>query len=125
MEKAERWQEPPVLLRERLHAGDGAEIHLLERDDKMEKMFKVRVLMSTGEGRSTHCRTVQQQADPFRIGRCPAGVVERLLHQHLVVRRRDLGDLEKTPTTTSLAPSVSALPPANSQTHTAAVWRDR
>ena len=29
LEKAEWWQEPPVLLRERLHAGDVAEIHLL------------------------------------------------------------------------------------------------
>jgi hypothetical protein len=30
------------------------------------------------------------------------------LHQHLVVRRRDLGDLEKSPITTSVDPSASA-----------------
>ena len=37
--------------------GDGAKIHLLERDDKNDKMIKMMVLMSTGEGRSSHCRT--------------------------------------------------------------------
>lgn len=52
-------------------------------------------------------------------GRRPADVVQHLLDQHLVVRRRNLGDLEKTPSTTSLAPSVCALPPANSRNHTA------
>lgn len=50
LEKAERWQEPPVLLRERLHAGGAAEIRLLERHDKMGKMINMMVLMSTGEG---------------------------------------------------------------------------
>ena len=105
-------------LRERLHVRDGAEIRLLERGDKNDKMIKMMVLMSTGEGRSTLCRTVQQQADPFRVGRRPAGVVERLLHQHLVVRRRGLGGLDKTPTTTSLAPSDPALAPANSRNQT-------
>ena len=48
--KAERWQEPPVLLRERLHAGGVAEIRLLEKHDKMDKMIKVMVPMGTGEG---------------------------------------------------------------------------
>ena len=41
-------------------------------------------------------------------GRSPADVVQHLLHQHLVARRRDLGDLEKTAATTSRPPSVSA-----------------
>ena len=82
-------------------------------------MFKVRVLMSTGEGQSTHCRAAPQHADSFRIRRSPAGVVQHLLPRHLVVRRRDLGDLEKTPATTLLAPSVSALAPADSQNNTA------
>ena len=59
LEKAERWQEPPVLLREPLHAGGVAEIRLLEGRDKNDKMIKMMVLMSTSEGRSSHCRTVQ------------------------------------------------------------------
>ena len=75
--------------------------------------------MGTGEGRSAHCRTDPQQADPFRNRRRLAGVAQHLLYRHLVARRRDLGDLEKTPTTTSLAPSVCALPPANSRNNTA------
>ena len=37
-------------LHERLHVRDGTEIHLLERDDKNDKMIKMMVLMSTGEG---------------------------------------------------------------------------
>ena len=37
----------------------------------------------------------------------------------LVVRRRDVGDLEKTPTTTLLDPSVPALAPVNSRNQTA------
>ena len=48
--KAERWQEPPVLRRELLHAGSVATIRLLERHDKMGKMVKVMVPTSTGEG---------------------------------------------------------------------------
>ena len=36
LEKAERWQEPPVLRRELLHAGSVAELRLLERHDKMD-----------------------------------------------------------------------------------------
>ena len=50
MENPERWQEPPVLHRELLHAGSVAEVHLLERHDKMGKMIKVMVPMGTGEG---------------------------------------------------------------------------
>ena len=65
--KAERWQEPPVLRRELLHAGSVTEIRLLEKHDQMDKMIKVMVPMSTGEGRSAHYRTDPQQADPFRI----------------------------------------------------------
>ena len=57
LEKAEWWQQPPVLRRELLHAGSVAEIRLLERHDKMGKMGKVMVPMSTDEGRPTHCRT--------------------------------------------------------------------
>ena len=78
---------PACPLHERLHVRDGAEIRLLERDDKNDKMIKMMVLMSTGEGRSTHCRTVQQQAEPFRVGRRPAGVVERLLLRSKLRRR--------------------------------------
>ena len=109
LERAERWQEPLVLLRERLHAGGVAETRQLEGRDKNDKMIKMMVLMSTGEGQSTHCRAAPQHADPFRIRRSPAGVVEHLLPRHLVVRHRDLGDLEKTPTTTSLAPGLRPL----------------
>ena len=50
--------------------------------------------------------------------RASGGVVQHLIHQHLVVRPRDLGD-EKTPTPTSLAPSVPTLAPANSRNQTA------
>ena len=49
LENAERWQQPPVLRPELLHAGSVAEIHLLERHDKMGKMVKVMVPMSTGQ----------------------------------------------------------------------------
>eukprot|EP01043_Picozoa_sp_COSAG02_P094595 COSAG02_NODE_31017_length_540_cov_7.748299_1_plen_99_part_10 len=49
MEKAEWWQEPPVLRRELLHAGSVAEIRLLERHDKMDKMIKMMEPMSTGQ----------------------------------------------------------------------------
>ena len=56
-EEAGRWQEPPVLRRERLHAGGVAEIRLLEMHDKMDKMM---VWMNTGQVDLTHCRTVQQ-----------------------------------------------------------------
>ena len=48
LEKAERWQEPPVLRRERLHAGGVAEIRLLEMHEEMIKMVEVMVPMSTG-----------------------------------------------------------------------------
>ena len=44
-------------LHELLHVGDGPKLHLLERHDKMGKMINMMVLMSTGEGRSSHCRT--------------------------------------------------------------------
>ena len=37
-------------LHERLHVGDGPKLHLLEKHDKMGKMVKVMVPMSTGEG---------------------------------------------------------------------------
>ena len=37
-------------LHERLHVGDGPKLHLLERHDKMDKMIKMMVPMSTGEG---------------------------------------------------------------------------
>ena len=44
---------------------------------------------------------------------------QHLLDQHLVLRRRDLGDLEGTPTTASRPPSVSTPCPANNCNHTA------
>ena len=110
LERAERWQEPLVLLRERLHAGGVAETRQLERRDKNDKMIKMMVLMSTGEGQSTHCRAAPQHVDPFRIRGSSAGVANHLLDQHLVLHRRgDLGNLEETPTTASLAPSVRPL----------------
>ena len=52
-------------------------------------------------------------------GRSPADVAQHLLHQHLVLRSRDLDELEKTPATTPRPPSVSAPCPADSQNHTA------
>ena len=56
LEKAERWQEPPVLRRELLHAGSVTEIRLLDRHDKMGKMGKVMVPMSTGQVKPHICR---------------------------------------------------------------------
>ena len=50
LEEAEWWQKPPVLSRERLHAGGVAEIRLVEMHDKMGKTVVVMVPMSTGEG---------------------------------------------------------------------------
>jgi len=49
LEEAEWWQKPPVLSRERLHAGGVAEIHLLETHDKMDEMVEWMVPMSTGQ----------------------------------------------------------------------------
>ena len=57
LEEVEWWQKPPVLRRERLHAGGVTEIRLVEMHDKMDKMM---VWMSTGQVDLTHCRTVQQ-----------------------------------------------------------------
>ena len=78
-----------------------------ERHDKMDKMVKVMVLMSTGKGRSAHCRTVLQQFDPFRVGRCPAGVVERLRHRDLVLHRITISvaSQRRPPRTCSRSPS--------------------
>jgi hypothetical protein len=59
-------------------------------------------------GRVTHGQKVQKEIRLPCPGRCPGDVVQHLLHQHLVVRRRDLGDLEKSPITTSVDPSASA-----------------
>ena len=70
-------------------------------------------------GRVTHGQKVQKDIRLPCPGRCPGDVVQHLLHQHLVIRRRDVGDLEKTPATTFLAPSVPALAPANSRNQTA------
>jgi hypothetical protein len=39
-EEAGWWQQPPVILRERLHVGEVAELHLIEMDDKIDKMDK-------------------------------------------------------------------------------------
>ena len=44
LEKAERWQEPPVLRRELLHHSSVTEIHLRHKHDKMVKMLKLRCL---------------------------------------------------------------------------------
>jgi hypothetical protein len=63
-------------------------------------------------GRVTHGQKVKKDIRLPCPGRCPGDAVQHLLHQHLVVRRRDVGDLEKTPTTTLLAPPVPALAPA-------------
>ena len=48
-------------------------------------------------GRVTHGQKVQKEIRLPCSGRCPGDVVQHLLHQHLVVRRHDLGDPEKTP----------------------------
>ena len=44
LEKAERWQQPPVLRRELLHHSSVTEIHLRHKHDKMVKMLKLRCL---------------------------------------------------------------------------------
>ena len=49
LEEAGWWQEPPVLRRERLHAGGVAEIRLLEKHDEMIEMVEVMVPMDTGQ----------------------------------------------------------------------------
>ena len=49
LEEVEWWQKPPVLRRERLHAGGVTEIRLVEMHDKMDKMVELMVLMSTGQ----------------------------------------------------------------------------
>jgi len=49
LEKAERWQEPPVLLREASMPVAVAEILLLETHDKMDEMAEWMVPMSTGQ----------------------------------------------------------------------------
>ena len=56
--------------------------------------------MSRTVHRLKHVQSIRLQ-DPRRA---PGGFVQHLLHRHLVARRRVLGDLEKTPATTSLAP---------------------
>ena len=48
LEEVGWWQKPPVLRRERLHAGGVTEIRLVEMHDKMDKMVELMVLMSTG-----------------------------------------------------------------------------
>ena len=65
----------------------------------------------------------------FRLkirGRSPADVAQRLLLQHLNLNRRDVDRLEKTPATTSLAASLSALsckPPANTRRAREGGWK--
>ena len=44
LEKAERWQQPPVLRRELLHHSSVTEIRLRHKHDKMIKMLKLRCL---------------------------------------------------------------------------------
>ena len=44
LEKAERWQEPPVLRRELLHHSSVTEIHLRHKHAEMVKMVKLRRL---------------------------------------------------------------------------------
>ena len=68
--------------------------------------------------RVAHCRIVRQHIRLKIPGRSPADVAQLLLPQHLVLHRCDLDHLEKTPATTSLAASLSALscaPPANTR----------
>ena len=78
-----------------------------ERHDKMDEMVKVMVPISTGEGRSAHCRTNPQQTDLFRIRRRPASVVERLRHQDLVLHRITISvaSQRRPPRTCSRSPS--------------------
>ena len=59
--------------------------------------------------RAAHRRIVRQQIRLKIRGRSSAGVVRRLLLQHLDLNRHDVDHLEKTPATTSLAASLSAL----------------
>jgi hypothetical protein len=64
--------------------------------------------MSTGQSNLTPSEIPLEypSAGPRRA---PGGVVQHILPRNLVVRRRDLGDLEKTPATTSLAPGLRPL----------------
>ena len=49
LEEVEWWQKPPVLRRERLHAGGVTEIRLVEMHDKMHKMVEWMVPKSPGQ----------------------------------------------------------------------------
>ena len=67
---------------------------------------------------ATHRRMARQRIRLKIRGRSPADVAQLLLPQHLVLHRRDLDHLEKTPATTPLAASLSALacaPTANTR----------
>ena len=68
--------------------------------------------------RVAHCQIVRQRILLKIAGRSPADVAQRLLLQHFDLHRRDVDPLEKTPATTPLAASLSALsckPPANTR----------
>ena len=69
-------------------------------------------------GRAAHRRIYRQRIRLKIRGRSPADVAQLLLPQHLDLNRHDVDHLEKTPATTSLAASLSALackPPANTR----------
>jgi len=61
-EEAGWWQQPPFILRERLHVGDHVDLHRLEKHDKMDKMVKVMVPMSTGQSNRTSAETYPKAA---------------------------------------------------------------
>ena len=66
LEEAERRQEPPVLRRELLlYARIVSKIRLLERHDKMDKMVKVMVPMSTCEQPQRHSKPCNEANKQF------------------------------------------------------------
>ena len=76
--------------------------------------------------RVAHCQIVRQRIRLKIRGRSPADVAQHLLLQHLDINRRDVDRLEKTPATTSLAASLSALackPPANTSRARQGGWK--
>jgi hypothetical protein len=96
LDEAERWQEPPVLRRERLHVGGVAEIRLLETHDKMDEMVEWMVPTSTGQveshiaGRfsSMRVRSVSAEVQPVLISTSLISILSSIVAISVISRRR-------------------------------------
>ena len=97
LDEAERWQEPPVLRRERLHVGlHVAEIRLLETHDKMDEMVEWMVPTSTGQveshiaGRFSSMRvcSVAAEVQPVLISTSLISILSSIVAISVISRRR-------------------------------------